>query len=198
MESREIQIFWFLASLMFFTGSVAADKQLSPAQLLQEILDKGPDTVFSTTLTGYNWSALLKNVESGEKPWLAVAAAIYPATHAGPAEDLSNVLGIALLRAPEDVLEMTASVVGVEGICGYPNLGLSNTDTQEKVIAYLDVRIQTISNIKNPNIAAQKTRCIESLKKTKAEVLRPNGPFSESTGSNCWLVRTPRPMRRVS
>ena len=180
MEIRGMHIFWILGSLLLFSNPVAADKKPSPAQLLQEINAKGPDVVFKTTLSGQNWLAFLKTVETGQKPWLEVAAAVYPATDAGPAEDLTNALGIALLHAPEDVLVITASVVGVEGICGYPNLGLSNTDTQKKVVAYLDARVRVVGKIKNLDVAAQKARCIESLQKTKTEVLSPNGPLSEN------------------
>ena len=166
--------------MFLLAGPVGADKQPNPIELLQEIKAKGPDLVFKTTLAGQKWLAFLKKVESGQKPWLEVAAAIYPATDAGPAEDLTNALGIALLHAPEDVLVITASVVGVEGICGYPNLGLSNTDTQKKVVAYLDARVRVVGKIKNLDVAAQKARCIESLQKTKTEVLSPNGPLSEN------------------
>lgn len=161
-------------------GSVAAyaDEPLDPVVLLQRIKTMGADAVYNKELTGAKWTAFLKEVETGKKPWLEVAAAISSATDAGPSEMLFLSAGIALARSPREVLLITVPKMPIEGVCGYPDMTDAKTDTQQEVVAYLDARIKAVSKLAGSDIETLRAQCLQVLESTKREVQSPKGPFS--------------------
>lgn len=159
-------------------GLVHANEPLNPVALLQKIKTTGPDAVYKKDLTGELWITLLKKIETGERSWLEVAAAIYPATDGGSAYELTLAAAVALARNPRDVLLLTASRMSTEGVCGFPDMADAKTDTQQKVVAYLDARINAVNMLTGPDVAALRMQCLQTLENTKREVLSPKGPFS--------------------
>ncbi len=159
-------------------GIACANKSLDPVALLQKIKTAGPSAVYKNDFTEKKWSALLKKIESGERLWLEVATAIYPATDGGSATELTLAAATALARNPRDVLLLIVPRMSIEGVCGFPDLSDSKTDTQQKAVAYLDARIKAVSKLTGADIAAMRTQCLKKLENTKREVLSPKGPFS--------------------
>jgi hypothetical protein len=162
---------------MYF-GLVNANQSLDPVVLLQKIKTTGPDAVYKQDLTGVKWITLLKKIENGGRSWLEVAAAIYPATDGGSAYELTLAAGIALARNPRDVLLLTVPRMSIEGVCGFPDMADPKTDTQQKVVAYLDARINAVNRLTEPDVAALRMQCLRTLENTKRQVLSPKGPFS--------------------
>lgn len=178
-------------SLVSLWASLArADDSESPQFLMNEINQNGSAFVYENILIGVKWTTFLKKVESGESSWLQVAAAIYPATDGGPAEDLSSSVGVALVSSPLNVLKIALPVMGAGSVCGYPDLGSPKYDTQEKTISYLNSRISVIEKLSGNESWEAQEQCLKMLKKTRLEVLSPNGPFSSYPSSNTSLQPT--------
>lgn len=165
----------FLTLSITVAGPV--DSSLDPAALIKEIGAKGAKPVVDE-LKGQEWPLVIKGIETGAKPWLRVAVALHPATDGGLAESLVLAAGVALARAPGDVLVISGRELSIEGVCGYPDMTDPRTDSQTKVQAYLDARIEGVKALSDANLAALQTRCLSELNKTRLEVARPDGPFS--------------------
>jgi hypothetical protein len=183
-------IIFGVALALFGLVSIRAAELLDPLLLLKEIESKGPDFVYKNILIKEKWLAFVKNVESGKKPWLQVAAAIHPATDGGPSEALTLAAGVALIHSPKEVLLVAGPELGIEGVCGFPDMGNPQYDTQKKTVSYLDARIKTVSKLSQPEIGQVRDQCLKFLEKTKSEVLSPKGPFSSYSGSNTTLNLT--------
>jgi hypothetical protein len=150
---------------------------LDPAALLKEIRTNGAQQV-ATKLKDTEWPSLVQGVETGADPWLRVAVALHPATDAGLSESLVLAAGVALAWAPKEVLILGARELSVTGICGYPDMSDPRTDSQDKVVAYLNVRIDAVTKVSDAKAAPLRSACLSELNKTKADVTRPDGPFS--------------------
>lgn len=157
-----------------FIGIVYANELLDPAMLLQQIKTKGAESVYKYELTGKKWLMLIKNVETGKKLWLEVAAAIYPATDAGPAEDLTLAAGEALIRSPREVLLLAAPKMGIEGVCDYSEMTMEHRKvlTPKQAIIDIDARIKIIQKLTGPDIAEQRDQCVRYLEKAKYKLIR--------------------------
>jgi len=160
------------------SGFVHANELLDPVALLNKIKTTGADAVYKKDLTGERWITLLRKIENGEKSWLEVAAAIYPATDGGSAHELNLAAGIALAHNPRDVLLLTVPRMPIEGVCGFPDMADTKTSTQQKVVAYLDARINAVSKLTGPDMKVLGKQCFQILESTKREALSPKGPFS--------------------
>ena len=171
-----------LGVMVLGSSFACASKNPDPVLLLQEIETKGAEYVYSNELTGLEWLAFLKRVETGEKTWLKVANAIYPATDGGPAEDLTMAVGEALVHSPHDVLLIAAPGIGVEGICDYSEMtmGFKNRDTRQQVLADIDARINAVRGLVDSDVASLQSKCIAILENAKREMLGPYGPFPDN------------------
>lgn len=172
--SATFSIIAVVLTVVSFGTSNAADS-LNPTDLLEQIRTKGPDHVFNVILTNNKWTAFLKNIETGKKPWLELAVAIYPATDGGPAEELSLASGIALLHAPKDVLTIVTPRLGIEGICDYSELTASYVGalTSKQMLAEIDARIKAVSKLEGPDIASLRDQCLKLLSDARREILSP-------------------------
>jgi hypothetical protein len=164
-----------LIGLALRAGPSHAGELLDPAVLLQRIKDNGADSVYKSDLSGKKWLAFLKKVETGKKAWLEVAAAIYPATDGGPAEDLTTAVGEALIHSPHDVLLVAAPVVSIEGVCNYSEMTMEyrNVHSPQQAGKDIDARIRVLRGVSGADISAQRDRCIELLQESKNELLNP-------------------------
>jgi len=165
------------ALFLAVTLTAAAD-QTGPSALLVQIKERGAKAVFEG-LDPSAWGQILAGVESGKRQWLEVAVAIYPATDAGPSVMLIQSGGVALVRAPKDVLTILVPTHPIQGICGYPEMGDERTDTKEEVLAYLRARSQQVETLKGKDIQAKRSECLKVLAATERDVLRPDGPFGK-------------------
>lgn len=170
------------AACLLFSGCAnsATDVSLEPAALLQKINEKGPKPVLEE-LRGEKWRTVLKNIETGKKPWLEVATALHRATDGGFSTMLSLAAGVALAHSPQDVLLVTGAELSIEGVCGYPDMADARTNTQQKVVAYLDTRISAVNKLVGSEVVSLRNQCLQTLENTKREVMSPSGPFSQKT-----------------
>jgi len=152
---------------------------LDPNTLASEIQTRGAKAVASK-LSSQQWVDVVKGVETGTRPWLQVAKALHQVTDAGYSESLSLAAGVALARAPRDVLLITAQEFSIEALCGYPDMTDARTNTQAKVVGYLDARIVAVSELSNADVADLRTQCLDVLNKTKHDATRPDNPFSHT------------------
>ena len=153
-------------------GQAKASEQLDAKKVLQDIEEKGATTVFGTELTGKKWLTLLSNVETGKNVWLKVAVAIYPATDAGPAEDLTLAVSEALLHSPREVLLIAAPIMGINGICDYSEMTMAHRKIQTIQQATLDIdaRLNVLRNIGGSDIAEQRKQCLAILEEARHEI----------------------------
>ncbi len=156
-----------------------AGEPLDPVMLLQRIKTKGAETVYNKELTGATWLAFLKKVETGERLWLEVAVAIYPATDGGPAEALTLAAGEALVRAPHEVLLLVSPKMGIEGVCDYSEMtmGYRKVNTRQQVVADIDTRINAVRRLSGSDVVPLQSKCLKILENAKREMLGPNGSF---------------------
>jgi hypothetical protein len=166
-----------LAALLALPTTALAG-QLQPSTLLRQIEQHGAQSV-SAKMDRGEWGQVLSGIESGKREWLMVAVAIKPATDAGPSEMLSLAGGIALGKAPANVLNIMVPTHPIDGICGYPDMSDEKTDTQDKVLAYLRERVHVVQQLKKKGLEAVRDQCLKVLADTQREVLSPSGPFGK-------------------
>jgi hypothetical protein len=165
--------------ILFALGVSTAGESnaIAPTVLLQKLQGDHAQSVVQR-LNDAQWSFILKHIESGEKTWLDVAESLHERTDAGQSEMLSLAVGIALLENPSGALGTTVAGLPIEGVCGYPDMTDARTDSQAKVVAYLDARIQTLAKVTTKKGTEQRNKCVQILEATRTDVLSPNGPFS--------------------
>ena len=172
-----------LAVLLSPASETRAGQPLSAATILEEIKAKGPESVFKGLWKDDDkWSDVINNIESGETQWLKVAVELHKAADGGASEMLFLAAGVALVRAPHEVLVIGVPELGIEGVCGFPDMADPRFETKKNTITYLDDRIKAVSRLTQSDVAVLRTRCLEILNNTKREVLSPKGPFSGKFG----------------
>jgi hypothetical protein len=157
-------------------GAPSTNGAPDPVAFLQKVQRDGAKAVVAQ-LNGAQWVAVLKGIESGSHEWLEVAVTLHGATDAGPSEMLTLAAGVALRRAPADVLDVVASELSVEGVCGLPDLTDSRTDTRDKAIKYLDARLKAVRAVTKLEKPALQEQCIRSLQMARHDVASSHGPF---------------------
>jgi hypothetical protein len=130
-------------------------------------------------LNDNQWNFILKNIETGEKRWLDVAVSLHRRTDAGRSEMVALAVGNALVKNPSGVLHSAIGEISVESVCGYPDMSDHRTDSQQKVVGYLDARIQAAGKVDDKEVAGQRDKCLETLQSTRRQVMSANGPFGQ-------------------
>jgi hypothetical protein len=151
-----------------------------PKLLLRQIRISGPKAVLDT-LRPEQWPLMLRRIENGEPAWLDVAVAFDGTADADLAGSLTLAVGVALAPAPRKVLGILGGGMPVDAVCGFPDLGDPRTNTQQKVVQYLDVRARAVRHLGSaggkidPQVRAD---CLAELERRRHDVLSPDGPFS--------------------
>lgn len=175
-----------------------AGMSIDPAPILEEIKERGAQLVFNELWKNGAYGKVLKGIESGDDLWLDVAVEIQPATDAGPSEMLDLAAGVALVKAPAEVLLRAVPALSIEGVCGFPDMSDPRYDTKEKTLSYLDERIRAVTLLRQPSVKVAQEKCLKILKEKKSEILSPTGPFSSNSGSNTALHLTAIPLRFIT
>ena len=160
------------------TNLVSASPIGSGKAILLNIQMRGAEYVYKQYDSQDEWNAVLEKIETGDKDWLKVAVAFYQVSDAGPAEMLIYATGVALAKSPHNALAIAAPVMSIEGVCGYPDMADPRFDTKKQTLAYLNARIDAVSNLNQKDVSDRKEQCLEMLHKTRNEVSSPKGPFS--------------------
>jgi hypothetical protein len=148
-----------------------------PKLLLRQIKAEGAKAVLDT-LRAEQWPLMLKDIESGEASWLDVAVAFDGTADADLAGSLTLAVGVALANAPRKVLSILGGGMPVDAVCGFPDLGDPRTNTQQKVVQYLDVRARVIRRLSGTVDRQLREDCLAVLDRRRHDVLSPDGPFS--------------------
>jgi hypothetical protein len=175
------RLFLFILSLITLsalTNSISASSIGSGESILLNIQVRGAEYVYKQYDSQDEWNAVLGRIETGDKDWLKVAVAFYQVSDAGPAEMLIYATGVALAKSPHNALAIAAPAMSIEGVCGYPDMADPRFETKKQTLAYLDARIDAVSNLNQKDISDRKEQCLEMLHKTRKEVSGPKGPFS--------------------
>jgi hypothetical protein len=171
--------YWAITCLTLLSAMVAIGGEpgaMDPRVLLRELQRNDAQAVVKK-LNKAQWTFALKSIETGEAPWLDVAVSLHRLSDAGESEMLSLAVGAALAKNPLGVLRTTIGEMSVESVCGYPDMSDHRTDSQEKVVAYLDARIQAVDRVGASEVTGQREKCLETLQTTWREARSPNGPF---------------------
>jgi hypothetical protein len=148
-----------------------------PKLLLRQIKVDGAKTVLDA-LRAEQWPPMLKAIETGDASWLDVAVAFDGTADADLAGSLTLAVGVALEKAPRKVLSILGGGMPVDAVCGFPDLGDPRTNTQQKVIQYLDVRARVVRKVSGTVDPQLREDCLAVLDRRRHDVLSPDGPFS--------------------
>jgi hypothetical protein len=155
----------------------AAARALDPKLLLRQIKASGAKTVLDT-LPPEQWTPMLKEIETGDATWLDVAVAFDGTADADLAGSLTLAVGVALANAPRKVLSILGGAMPIEAVCGFPDLGDPRTNTQAKVIRYLDAREHAVRKLGGTFDRQVRDDCLAVLDRRGRDVTGPDGPFS--------------------
>jgi hypothetical protein len=151
---------------------------LNAAPLLADIKTRGAEAVFAQLSQGEKWDELLRHVETEQTQWLQVVVQLQPATDHDSSALLTVAAGIALAKAPQQVLSMVVPALPLEAVCGLPDVSDLRFATKPKATRYLDARIAAVTRLNEPAIADLKMACLKSLQDAKQVIAAPDGPFS--------------------
>jgi hypothetical protein len=167
--------------LLLLCAAVAVAEEatpIEPAALLQKL--EGSDAQHMVEkLNDRQWNVILENIETGEKPWLDVAVSLHRRTDAGQSEMVTLAVGNALVKNPDGILRTAIGEMSVESVCGYPDMSDHRTDSQGKVVAYLDARIQALRKVDAKEVSGRREKCLETLQTVRRQVMSPSGPFGQ-------------------
>jgi hypothetical protein len=159
-------------------GAAAAVARIpDPKLLLRQIQLNGAKAVLDT-LHFDQWPPIIRNIESGDPSWIDVAVAFDGTADAEIAGSLTLAVGVALVNAPRKVLSVLGDGMPVDAVCGFPDLGDSRTNTQQKVIRYLDLRAAAVRKLSGKFDRQLRDDCLAVLDRRRHDVLSPDGPFS--------------------
>jgi hypothetical protein len=169
-----------LSTVAFADGRKATDIPLKPLALLEQLDREGPASV-AKRLSEKQWAIVIKNIETGRRPWIEIAKRLHTVSDAGTSEMLSLATGVALVHAPRDVLAIASVELTVAGVCGLPDMTDARTDTQRKVVAYLDARLKSVRGVKGKDTGSLRLQCLQALTNARDLTVSPTGPFSRGT-----------------
>jgi hypothetical protein len=165
--------------LLAFTAVYAhAGTALNATSMSADIEKRGAGTVFAELSQGERWDEFIRKVETGQTPWLQIVVQLRPASDQAAATLLTVAAGVALARAPRQVLSVVVPTLPVEEICGLPDVSDLRFDTKAKAIQYVDVRIAAVAELSQPSISDLKSACLKALKEARQVIAGPSGPFS--------------------
>jgi hypothetical protein len=155
----------------------AAARAPDPKLLLRQIKASGAKTVLDS-VRPEQWAAMLKQIETGDTAWLDVAVAFDGTADADLAGSLTLAVGVALANAPRKVLSILGGAMPIEAVCGFPDLADPRTNTQAKVIHYLDARERAVRKLGGALDRQVRDDCLAVLDRRRGDVTGPDGPFS--------------------
>jgi hypothetical protein len=157
---------------------VHAGTSLNAVSLSADIDKRGADAVFAELSQGERWDELIKKVEGGQTQWLQIAVQLRSASDATASTLLSVAAGVALARAPRQVLSVVVPSLPVEEVCGLPDVSDLRFDTKVKATQYLDARMSAVAQLTQPSLSQLRSACLKALTEAKQLVAAPGGPFS--------------------
>jgi hypothetical protein len=148
-----------------------------PKLLLRQVKAVGPRVVLDSVRAD-QWPLMLKKIETGAAPWLELAVALNGTGDADLSGSLTLAVGVALANAPRKVLSVLGDGMPVEAVCGFPDMSDPRTNSQQKVVQYLDARARAVRKLYGTQGKQVREDCLAVLDRRRRDVLSPDGPFS--------------------
>jgi hypothetical protein len=148
---------------------------LTADQVLEQIARRGPGPVLWELFDREaEWDIVLEKISSGDPIWLKVAARFLTASDAHATEDLHDAIGDAIEKSPELVLEMigeTRNSFRLEDVCCIRRL-VTDKIALDQLMAETNHKIEALSRVKRRDLAEQRDRCTETIRKCAQEEIR--------------------------
>jgi hypothetical protein len=161
-----------LISALVVTSALGADS-LTPASIERSIATSGAAAALSLIYSNrVRWSGLLAGIASGEPAWLRVGKKLYRASDAGAAEQIGLAFGEALEHNAGAVLSIAPRLIGVDVLCGGPDVDDPRFDSYDLAIAAIRRREEAVRQLKESTYEAKKQECIARLESDKGEIAR--------------------------
>ena len=147
------------------------------------------------------WDRLLRDIATGHKDWLAIAAELRAGADGGAGETLTMAMQEALPRNPVGVLRLVSLGRFDVGVCG--NYGFGQIEDERPVAVLLGLvakRVEAVSRVKSEELRAARTACLDELAKLRVALkgTEPDNNGLEQTGREGVALRSPRPVFRVA
>jgi hypothetical protein len=155
-----------------------AGTALNAASMSADIEKRGAATVFGELSQGERWDEFIRKVETGQTAWLQIVVQFRPVSDQAAATLLTVAAGVALARAPRQVLSVVVPTLPVDEVCGLPDVSDLRFGTKAKAIQYLEVRITAIAELSQQSISELKSACLKALREARQVIAAPDGPFS--------------------
>lgn len=129
---------------------------LTADEVLKQIARRGArPVVWELYDRDAEWDRLIREISSGDRKWLKVAARLRKASDAGASEELADAIDDAVEKSPELVLEM--------GCCGV-TLYDTQVNTFDEFLAGINRKIKALSKVKRCDLIKKRDGCIKSLR----------------------------------
>jgi hypothetical protein len=162
-----------LAIVLFCPVLAQPQSALTPEDVLRWIAESGARSVVANLYEDYSrWRELLLNIGMGDAAWLRVAVALRPGSDAGTTDMLDLAVGEALEHQPRSVLEIAVPALGIECVCGGPDVDDERYDSYELSINAIEVRKRMLGAVSDAHLATARDRCIAALEEAKVGIAR--------------------------
>jgi hypothetical protein len=105
------------------------------------------------------WDQVLDQIDQGSRPWLQIAADLYPGTDAGSRFGLLNSVNAAIRHNPAGVLQMADTVFRIDDIC--TDRLIEPTPGENR--AFLQQTRSALEQVQAPELRARRDSCLKRL-----------------------------------
>jgi hypothetical protein len=155
-----------------------AETALNAASMSADIEKHGAEAVIAELSQGERWDEFIRKVEIGQTQWLQIVVQLRTASDRAASTLLIVAAGVALAKAPHQVLSLVVPTLPVEEVCGMPDVSDLRFDTKAKATRYLDTRIAAVAELTQSSTSDMRSACLKALKEAKQVITAPDGPFS--------------------
>lgn len=115
-----------------------------------------------------DWDAVVKQIRSGQPPWLDVAGGLARKADAGAAADLKISLAYALTKNPEGVLKLAGNqdFLKIEELCGAPFI----EPTDKFLRRYLAQAKQAVAHVRTLQLKSRTAACMAQLEHAETQL----------------------------
>jgi len=112
-----------------------------------------------------DWNIVVNNLQEGGEQWLQLVPTIASGSDAGPAEDIGESLGLALIKNPAGVLRIVdksdGPIFGITRVCSIDKW--DNIDKNRKLEVASNI-IGRLGAVRDPNLEGLRNKCIQMLR----------------------------------
>ena len=153
----------------------AAPSAAAAERILADIERRGAKAVLDELYAREGrWRPVIEGVTSGQTTWLAVAAALKPATlrNLSAAQELTVAVSRALEKAPKTVLGVLDAAFDADDVCSLNTVEDSLGTDYRAALAAVERRERAVSRVSDAELAQTRDECLAFLEELKGEVVR--------------------------